>query len=149
LAKTSTDGCPPYEVTAQTYFASATTAFSVNWWTCTSNLHNTSTTNRCVGRQTPAAKRPRKLSTRLQARGPPLHPGPTRHRYQSNQAAASLARGLRKSSRYQTPRCGRAATQSPPNHSKSPRATARSAMRSQQTRKKTLQRTVGGGTRSA
>jgi hypothetical protein len=56
LAKTSTDGCPPYEATAQTYFTSATTSLGVNWWTCTSNLRKTSATNRCAGRQRPAMK---------------------------------------------------------------------------------------------
>jgi hypothetical protein len=30
LAKTSTEGCPPYDVVAQTYFANATTAFGVS-----------------------------------------------------------------------------------------------------------------------
>jgi hypothetical protein len=76
-------------------------------------------------------------------------PGPTQHRYQSNQAAASPARGPRKSSKHQTPRYGQAATPSPQNHSWSPRTTPWSAMHSQQTKKKTLQCTVGGGTRSA
>jgi hypothetical protein len=50
------EGCPPYDVTAQTYFARATTALGVNWWICTSYLYKTSATKQCVGRRRPAVK---------------------------------------------------------------------------------------------
>jgi hypothetical protein len=69
-------------------------------------------------------------------------PGTRQHRHQSIQATASPARGPRKSSKCQTPRCGSVANPSPPNHSTYPRMTGQPMTHSQQTRKRTLLRTT-------
>jgi hypothetical protein len=49
----------------------ATTAFGVSWWTWTSNLRRTSTTNRCAGRRRPAAKKASKTTNSPSGSGTP------------------------------------------------------------------------------
>jgi hypothetical protein len=97
----------------------------------------------------------RKLQTRPippQAQGHLQPLEPTQHHYQSNLAAASLARGPRRSSRSQPQLCDRAANLPPPNRSASFQTTAWLATRSQRTTKKkrmAWSRTGGGGARFA
>jgi hypothetical protein len=125
-------------------------AFGVSWWTWTSNLRRTSATNRCAGRQRPAAKKASKTTNSPSGSGTSSAPGHAPLRRQNIQAVACLARGPRTSATRRIPLCHQDATPPPPRCSACPRTMRRSAVYRQQKRKRTAWlRTVGGGGRSA